>query len=175
MSRGNRGKVLEKNIIQANAYYEHSKLAVITQMPTPVDITKVIANKVTGFLTRSTVDFYGTLKGGRSIYFDAKETNEPRFAVANNTKLHEHQIEYLRKQHLMSSLCFLIVDFTAEREAYLIPWPVVAKYLEEAQTGGRKSIPLQDCREREDIFLIGTEKGYLDYLAPIHSGDFGIL
>lgn len=174
MSRGNRGKVLEKNILQANAYYIQEGRAKITQMPTPVNITKVVANKVSGYLTRSTVDFYGTLKGGRSVYFDAKETNEPRFPFADETKLHPHQIEYLAEQHLLGALCFLVVDFTADHEAYVIPWPVVAKYLKAAEEGGRKSIPLKDCQEREDIFKISTSRGYLDYMRPALDGEFGI-
>jgi recombination protein U len=172
--RGNRGKILERNILQANAYYEQRGQALITQMPTPVNITKVVANKVSGYLTRSTVDFYGTMKGGRSVYFDAKETNEPRFPVANETKLHPHQIEYLGKQHVLGALCFLVVEYTAEQEVYVIPWPVVAKYLKEAAEGGRKSIPIKDCQERDDIFRIQTAPGFLDYMQPALDGEFGI-
>jgi recombination protein U len=172
---GNRGKALEKNILQANAYYEQQRRAIITQMPTPINITRVVANKVTGYLSRSTVDFHGSLKGGRAIYFDAKETNEPRFAVADNTKLHPHQIEYLAKQHLLGALCFLVVDFTAEHEVFVIPWPVVARYLKEAADGGRKSIPIKDCFEKDDIFRVETSKGFLDYLEPALAGEFGIL
>lgn len=174
MSRGNRGKVLEKNIVQANAYYIQEGRAHITQMPTPVNITRVVANKVSGYLTRSTIDFYGSIKGGRAVYFDAKETNEPRFPVANETKLHPHQIAYLEQQHLLGALCFLVVEFTAEREVYIIPWPVVAKYLKAAAEGGRKSISLKDCQDRDDIFKVSTSKGYLDYMQPALDGEFGI-
>jgi recombination protein U len=170
--KGNRGKALEKSILQANAYYEQQLRAIITQMPTPVNITRVVANKVSGYLSRSTVDFYGSLKGGRAVYFDAKETNEPRFAVANDTKLHPHQIDYLQRQHLLGALCFLVVEFTAEHEVFIIPWEVVAGYLKDAAAGGRKSIPIADCMTRNDIFKVETNKGFLDYLDPALAGEF---
>lgn len=171
MSRGNRGKVLEKNILQANAYYDQQGRARVVQMPTPVNVTRVAGHKVTGFFGRSTVDFYGTLKGGRAVYFDAKETAVNTFEVLNESVMHPHQIEFLDTQHRLGAICFLVISFTKYKEEYLVPWPVFmevyarAKLLPARSKG--KSLHYNDCLGRSNVNLISTKKGYLDYLGPL--------
>jgi recombination protein U len=160
----NRGKQLEANILTANRYYDMSGLAVVVQMPTPVKILRIVRNQVTGVLQKSTIDFYGTIKGGRAIYFDAKETKKPSFPLSN---LEEHQAEHMRKQEKVGATCFIVLEFTQEKEYFLIPFPILEAYLRAAAEGGRKSIPLKDCQERQDIFKLSTSQGYLNYLEPV--------
>jgi recombination protein U len=167
MSYANRGKVLESNILTANRYYDQWEKAVIIQAPTPVHIQKVIKNRVTGFLKgKATVDFYGTFKG-QALYFDAKETTRPSWPLDN---LEAEQIVYLDKQAKQQAICFIVLGFVKEREEYVLPWKVIKEYQANMAAGGRKSIPLADCRERDDIFKVSTAQGFLDYLEPVIIG-----
>lgn len=166
----NRGQVLERNVLQSAAYYEMRGEAIITKMPTPVNITKNVKGLVSGYLEKSTVDFHGTLTGGRALYFDAKETGTGRFDMTNEKVMHKHQIKYLALQHEIGALAFILIDFTKERESYVIPWPVFAEYYTAAMAlpkGSRgKSLKIADCREDTRIYTAPVQNGYLDFLDP---------
>ena len=170
MSFKNRGQVLERNVLQAAAYYEMRGEAVIVKMPTPVKVTKKDKGQVTGYFEKSTVDFYGTIQGGQAVYFDAKETGSGRFALTNEKVMEPHQIKHLDLQHNMGALAFILLDFTAEKETYCIPWPVFLEYYEKAAAlpkGARgKSLKIADCREDQRILTAPVQHGYLDFLSP---------
>lgn len=175
MGLANRGMGLERIILGANNYYGIAGVAEVVKMPTPVRVKTVTkTGEVKGYFEKSTVDFYGTLKGGRSIYFDAKETKEPRFDIANESKLGQNQVNFLNKQHALGALCFLVIDFTRQGEAYLVPWPVAVEYYNRGinlpPRARGKSLPILDCQERPDIYRIDTTKGYLHYLESVLTG-----
>ena len=173
MSFKNRGQVLERNVLQAAVYYEMRGEAVIVKMPTPVNIQKNVKGLVSGYLQKSTVDFYGTIQGGQAVYFDAKETGSGRFEMTNTKVMEPHQIKHLDLQHNMGALAFILLDFTAEKETYCIPWPVFLEYYEKAAAlpkGARgKSLKIAECREDPRILSAPVQRGYLDFLAPFLS------
>lgn len=175
--RGNRGKSLEMDIETANMFYKMRKIARIDKAATPIKNLGPLHGRFNEFRAcydkASTVDFYGSVKGGKAVYFDAKATEiETRYPIADKALFKPHQIEFLNEQHSLGALCFLVIDFTKLREAYFVPWPVVMEYLEAAAAGGKKSIPYSDFVERSDLYKISTAQGFLDYLEPIIIGSY---
>jgi recombination protein U len=168
-SHANRGKLLERDIDVAAKYYAFQKKASIIQMPVPVKIKRRQQNgDVLGVMQTSTVDFYGTIEGGRAIHFDAKETTLKSFPMAN---VHSHQVKHLETEHNLGAISFILVSFVNENEYYIIPFSVFKQYWDHAQSLGKgergKSIPIKDCRERDDIIRLQTTGGYLNIVEAI--------
>lgn len=180
--QGNRGKNLELNIEQANAFYKLQGVAEVQKKPTPMKIIGTLKTPgmfKTVFEKKSTVDFEGVIGGGISVQFDAKETKTNTMPLHMEDKLHTHQREYLGRCHRLGAICFLVVEFTSLKESYVVPWPVVAEQIKKAESlpkGARgKGLHVEECRRRDDIFKISTKKGFLDYLEPVIEGRFGVL
>ncbi|MFB0841826.1 Holliday junction resolvase RecU [Paenibacillus oleatilyticus] len=145
MSYANRGMSFENLIEHTNMQYETMGLAVVNKRPTPIRVTSNKHGRVTGFFEKpSTVDFDGTLAGGRSIVFEAKQVKlETRFELKN---IEEHQVEYLEKCHRLGAVSFILVEFESLRTIYLLPYESLKYYWDRRQSGGRgtQSIPLGD-------------------------------
>lgn len=138
---GNRGMGLENDINTSNTYYLANNIAVIYKKPTPITITKVhypsrLEAVITEayFKTPSTTDYNGLYKG-RYIDFEAKETKNTSFPLAN---IHIHQINHLKQIIKHGGIAFLIVRFSKVQETYLLEAKKLFLFLESAN---RKSIP----------------------------------
>lgn len=164
-SQANRGMALEGLVEIACRHYQIKKMARLDKRPTP---TKNIRGKI-AYAAKSTVDFDGTIKGGRAVYFDAKSTRETtRFPLAN---IKEHQMNYCQDQHELGAAVFFLVEFAAHHEFYYLPYTIAQRYFDDAQAGGRKSIPYDDFRENPAIYEVKGSPGIvLDFLEPIRSG-----
>ena len=103
----NRGLVLEDLITYSSMQYKKNGIAVINKVPTPVTVLK---DGKGFFKAKSTVDYTGTLKGGRFVCFEAKETKQTSSFPLKN--IHSHQIEYMQNITECGGLAFLIVRFT---------------------------------------------------------------
>ena len=140
-SRGLRGSYLEDLINQANDLYMKQGLAAVQKIPTPIKPVELDrergAIKLAYFEEKSTVDYIGNVQG-IPICFDAKETNLTRLPISN---IHEHQIQFMDRFRSLDGLSFLIVLFKATDCCYLLPFETLIHYWNEAQQGGRKSIP----------------------------------
>jgi recombination protein U len=102
----NRGSGLEELITYASTQYERNGIAVIHKVPTPV----TVLNNGKGFFKgKSTVDYTGTLKGGRFVCFEAKETKQANVFPLKN--IHPHQITYMKNVTNLGGLAFLLVRF----------------------------------------------------------------
>lgn len=165
-TRGLRGSVLEDCINFTNDYYRQHKLAVIQKIPTP--ITPVEMNKESSTITlayfekQSTVDYIGAVQG-IPICFDAKEAAQKRLPLQN---IHSHQIEFMEDFSNQGGISFLLVNFTGEGEFFLMPLEVLKKYWEEAQNGGRKSIPYEAFEQKYKIK--NTNGAMLNYLEAVN-------
>lgn len=127
--------------------YRKEKSALILKVPTPIVMTAkgLIAQQ-------STVDYVGTLSGGMSIDFDAKETtNKTSFPLAN---IKQHQLIYLDFKFSLGSIAFLFIHFKKiyKDKAFITPIPFVMEYYNGLHK--RKSIPLKEFN--------------LNWLAPIN-------
>ena len=162
----NRGSVLEDLITYTNSQYRQKGIAIINKIPTPTTIKK----DGTGFFKgKSTVDFTGTLTGGRFVCFDAKETKQANnFPLAN---VHQHQIDYMQSVTDMGGIAFLIIRFSNYRgggeKFFRLGFEELAGYWKRYQTGrgrrGTASIPAGEFKNE----ISGGEGYALHYLKDI--------
>ncbi|MEE6134580.1 Holliday junction resolvase RecU [Priestia sp. GS2] len=166
----NRGMELENYILQANARYKLRGIASIDKIATPVKVIKLATTGLKKgriidgyFEEKSTVDFIGIARG-KTIAFDAKETeNKHSFPLKN---LKEHQFEVLRDKHIHAGISFLLIRFKAHHEIYILLFEDLEKFWKEAEKGGSKSIPYQFFKEK----CISCQAGRnvpIDYLAAL--------
>jgi recombination protein U len=164
----NRGKQLEKRIETVNEHYIYLELAEIQFIPTPMgNIKQPDGSSMAIYKKKSTVDFIGTMTGGRSVAFDAKETElETRYELK---QIEPHQIEFLTRTHKLGGAAFFLIEFKAFNELYYVPLPVIKEYWDTAQQhkGKFQSIPYSAFKEIGHLVKQGRGVA-LDYLAHIN-------
>lgn len=165
MSYANRGMVSENIIEKACEQYKKRNLAVITKVPTPVVVLRLRGSRIVdGFYEkRGTIDFEGTLKGGRSLAFDSKETRGKNLPLKN---IHEHQIDYLQSVSKMNGVAFILVCFTQLNKYYRLSIKDLVGYIEAPWSSNKKSIPIQffEAYAKE----VKSENGlYLNFLKDL--------
>lgn len=145
------------------------KIAIINKVEVPILVTK------TGLIPRqSTVDFTGiysksykevgvrpdfaqTVKVGRGIAFDAKETeNKTSFPLKN---IHQHQLTFLEYFSEVGGDAFLLIQFKKIHtdHAFVTPLDFVKKFWYD--TGSRRSLPY---KEFDKAWLVSIDD-YLKY------------
>lgn len=164
-TRGLRGSVLEDMINVTNDLYREKNLAIVQKIPTPIKPINIDKGKgiitLAYFEQKSTVDYIGVAQGV-PMCFDAKETTKESLPLAN---IHDHQIEFMDDFIKQQGEAFLIVYFAKHEEYYLLPLELIKVYHEEAQVGGRKSIPYSAF---DKTLLIPVQGGmYLNYLHTV--------
>lgn len=163
MTQANRGKALETLIDHTNKIYKQKGQALIDKVPTPWSVSY---NRRTGRVSRAfpqkkgTVDFVG-ISHGRSIAFDAKNTNSRTSFPLSNVA--DHQLEYLLNHQDQGGISFIIVCFAKHQEHYLLRVNDLKTWWDGSLKGERKSIPYNWFVENCD--LIKSSNGIpLDYL-----------
>ena len=139
---GNRGMTLEGELNDSNRYYLENDIAIIYKKPTPIKVVKQVNEKIVNayFEKPSTTDYNGIYKG-KYIDFEAKETTNTSFPLAN---IHLHQIKHIENVLKHGAICFLIVRFTKINETYLLFGKDFINFL---NTESRKSIPITYFKE----------------------------
>ena len=95
-----------ENIVSASCdYYLSRGLAKIEKTPEP---------------KQAQPDYGGTLKGGRSIYFEAKHTDDERI---EQRRLTQEQQDDLEAHHKLGAIAFVLVSVSLT-DFYRVPWPV---------------------------------------------------
>jgi len=154
---GSKVNELEKRANRQNILYRKDARALILKVEVPIIITRkgLVAKQ-------STVDYTGTLKGGKSIAFDAKETrSKTSFPLAN---IEEHQLAYLQFQQKLGGIAFFMIHFKTmyPEKAFITPLSLIEKY----KYGNiRKSIPFNDFKKS---WLTEVES-YLDKVKEMES------
>lgn len=166
-SRGLRGDDLEEQINRTNDLYKEKGLGVVQKIPTPIKPIRIDPENRTitlaYFEQKSTVDYIGVVQGV-AICFDAKETTKNFLPMSN---IHPHQVAFMRAFSKQGGVAFLIVFFKKYEEYYLLPISVLDGLYEEAQKGGRKSIPYEKFDKALQIHIEGGL--YLHYLKTLES------
>ncbi|WP_287827092.1 Holliday junction resolvase RecU [Oscillibacter sp.] len=103
-------------------------------------------------------DYGGTMKGGRSIYFEAKHTDDNRI---EQRRLTAEQADDLEAHHKLGAITFVLVSFGL-RAFYRVPWPV---WRDMAETYGRKYIKQEELKTYEVPAVAGYIK-LLENLPP---------
>jgi recombination protein U len=144
----NKGKAFEELVEYAcQAYVEGQALIQKIATPTKVirryDPTNNKSKIVSAFHEKhSTVDFVGTMHGGRAVAFDAKSTmNSNQF---NLSMIEPHQEAFLYEHAKMGGISFLLVESTANKQVYRLMLDELLRFRNENE---RKSIPWRWFKE----------------------------
>lgn len=168
----NRGKTLEDELNESNAYYLSRNIAVIHKKPVPIQIVKVnYPNRSAAVITEayyrtpSTTDYNGVWNG-KHIDFEAKETkNKTSFPLQN---LHAHQVEHMKSVYNQNGITFLIIRFSTLNRYFILPYQMMIDKWERMTNGGRKSIALTELEEETLEIKIGFMPT-IDYLKALAS------
>lgn len=123
-----KGKYFESRLDSSFEYYDANGFASIEKTPEPMRVLKKMdgGRFLACFEKKAQPDYKGTIKGGRTVMFEAKYTDSDRMnqdRVTNGKDGKEGQAEYLDKQHNLGARCYVLAGF-ASGEVYKIPWLV---------------------------------------------------
>lgn len=128
------GNYFEAMISGSCDYYRDRGLAKIEKTPEPMKPLGPKNRKgqfLACYTKQAQPDYGGTLKGGRSIYFEAKHTDDDRIEFKRLTKEQQDDLEH---HHKLGAVTFVLVSMGLT-ECYRVPWPV---WRDMADTYGRK-------------------------------------
>lgn len=108
------------------------------------------------YTKKAQVDFSGTMYGGRSVRFEAKQTDSDRF---EHKRLTDEQMDDLRDHQKLGALCFVLLCFGFDH-FYRVPWQVWENMKE---IYGRKYVTERDVQQ----FRIPVSSGVLKILHGI--------
>ena len=80
-------------------------------------------------------------------YVFAKECSADTFPLQN---VHEHQMNFMEKFERQGGIAFFLIYYTARNELYYMQYTQIRKFWDRAQSGGRKSVRLEEL----DLSLI---------------------
>jgi recombination protein U len=151
---------LFENMIDASCkLYDLRGAAHIEKTPEPMKITQSFHNGYfkAVFTKQAQPDFKGTLAGGRSVVFDAKETDLDRIQQSAITPEQEKD---LNKHEALGALCFILVSFNFQT-FYRVPWDDWKKMRELFGHKYATEKELQEFRVKfisGNIMFLGGEK-----------------
>lgn len=149
-----------ENMISASCDFYHDRgLAKIEKTPEPMKPLGA-KNKKGQFLAcytkQAQPDYSGTLRGGRSVYFEAKHTDSDRI---EQRRLTDEQADDLEAHYKLGALTFVLVSFSLS-DFYRVPWPV---WRDMAEIYGRKYIKQVELEPYE----VPAVAGYIKLLEGI--------
>ena len=116
------GQLFEAVLDRTFAYYSEKGYALIDKTPEPFKIIKRLEQMrfIGCFVKRAQPDYKGTIKGGRSVIFEAKYTSTDRIT---QDRVSDAQWSYMDRATELGARCFVLAGFKSGG-IYRIPWPV---------------------------------------------------
>lgn len=116
------GQLFEAVLDRTFAYYSEKGYALIDKTPEPFKIIKRLEQtRFIGCFTRQAQpDYKGTIKGGRTVIFEAKFTSSDRIT---QDRVSDAQWSYMDRATELGARCFVLAGFKSGG-IYRIPWPV---------------------------------------------------
>lgn len=172
LSMANKGRAFEEEVIRANTYYKNTGQALVQKISTPWNVVRRGKQIVSAFpKEKSTLDFRGTIRGGISISFDCKESQDKRGLPLKN--IEEHQIDYIRAALEMKERSFILCSMKSLEKIYFISGKIVLEYWDRWKANKRKRgynyIPILDMKE-----ISYGENANLDYLSVLAKKNYEI-
>lgn len=120
-----KGKDFEDKLDKAFAYYKARGYAQIDKTPEPLKVLRSLeaGRFIAAFDKKAQPDYKGTIKGGRSVMFEAKYTASDRITADRVT---EEQWEYLSQAASLGAFCYILAGFNTG-SVYKIPWEIWSK------------------------------------------------
>lgn len=117
-----KGKQFEQRLDNSFEYYKIKEFAAIDKTPEPMRPTKSLGNGkfIAFFEKKAQPDYKGTLKGGRTIMFEAKFTDKDRI---EQSRVLQGQSDYMNLHSKLGARCFVVIGF-GTGGVYNIPWDV---------------------------------------------------
>lgn len=113
-----------EDVIEASCkWYESRGVLKVSKTPEPMKpISKPNAKGqfLACYTKKAQVDFCGTMIGGRSVRFEAKETETDRF---ERNRVSNKQMDDLKEHQRLGAVCFVLLCF-GFRSFYRVPWGV---------------------------------------------------
>lgn len=117
------GETFESQIEDSLRWHFDRKLLKATKTPEPMKPIRPMGKKgqfLACYEKKAQVDFCGTMYGGRSVRFEAKQTDSDRF---ERRRLTTEQMDDLRDHQSLGALCFVLICFGFDH-FYRVPWKV---------------------------------------------------
>ena len=116
------GSYFEDMISYSCRLYEDNGIAKIEKQNEPIHYIRSLnrGQFIANFAKKSGVDYKGVLKGGKTICFECKHTDNNSIPKA---RVESHQLQYMNDMANFGALCFVVVSFRLER-FYVIPLKV---------------------------------------------------
>lgn len=136
------GKAFEEILDHTFAYYSAKGYALIDKTPEPFKIIKRLEQTrfIGCFVKRAQPDYKGTIKGGRTVIFEAKYTGTDRMT---QDRVSDDQADYMDRATQLGARCFVLAGFK-NGGVYRIPW-IIWRCMKEKF--GRKYITEKDIQE----------------------------
>ena len=117
------GETFENQISSSLVWHFDRKLLKATKTPEPMKPIRPMGKNgqfLACYEKKAQVDFCGTMYGGRSVRFEAKQTDSDRF---ERKRLTPEQMDDLRDHQSLGALCFVLLCFGFDH-FYRVPWQV---------------------------------------------------
>ena len=136
------GKAFEAILDRSFDYFNDKGFCQIDKTPEPMKILKRLSNVrfIACFLKKAQPDYKGTIKGGRSVMYEAKYTSRDR---AEQSIVNEEQTGYMDKASTLGARCFILLGYSTGA-VYCIPWHV---WSEMKRYYGRKYVTEKDIQQ----------------------------
>ena len=148
------GEIFENQIESSLRWHFDRGILKATKTPEPMKPIRPMG-KAGQFLAhyekKAQVDFCGTMRGGRSVRFEAKQTDTDRF---ERKRLTDEQMDDLRDHEKLGALCFVLLCFGYDH-FYRVPWQVWENMKE---IYGRKYVTENDVQQFRIPFTCGVLK-----------------
>lgn len=117
-----KGKAFEEKLSKTFEYYAEKGFAKIEKNQEPVRIIRSMGEGkfIACFTKKSQADYKGTIKGGRTVIFEAKYTESDRIL---QREVDENETAYIDAYEDLGARCFVICGFYSGN-VYRVPWGV---------------------------------------------------
>jgi len=117
-----KGKAFEELLDKTFAYYSSKGFAKIDKTPEPMKVIRSMGQgRFLACYTKSAQpDYKGTIKGGRTVIFEAKFTEHDRL---QQDAVSDEQAEYMETEDRLGARCYVVCGFSTGN-VYRVPWGV---------------------------------------------------
>lgn len=117
-----KGKAFEEMLDRTFAYYSSKGFAKIDKTPEPMKVIRSMGQgRFLACYTKSAQpDYKGTIKGGRTVIFEAKFTEHDRLL---QDAVSDEQAEYMEAEDRLGARCYVVCGFSTGN-VYRVPWGV---------------------------------------------------